>query len=397
MKPRLLFVSNLFPDAASPYRGLDNATVLHHLASTYDIRVLSPRPWLPLISPKFPRAPRPIDIPFKPLYIRTPYLPKIGGLANHHLMAKALRGPMATLHRSFPWDHALGSWLFPDACALHQTHTAIAPRTPFTLIAQGSDVHAYLQSPPRRRAILHTLNAAQATITRSRSLAETLAAAGADPQKLHPITNGIDTRLFHYAGRAAARVELNLKIDDSLLLFVGNLLPVKDPIQLVKNFTHLLPRLPHHRLRLILIGQGPLQKALTTLIHASSLQDRIQLTGPLPAEAVARYMRAADLLCMTSLNEGLPNVVLEAQACGLPILSTHVGGLNEVVDQPWKGTLTPLHDPAAWVDAACHLIDSPTEGTPIATLGATRTWAATAAAYHAVMSPAPHPATPPHP
>lgn len=48
MKPRLLFVSNLFPDAASPYRGLDNATVLHHLASTYDIRVLSPRPWLPL-------------------------------------------------------------------------------------------------------------------------------------------------------------------------------------------------------------------------------------------------------------------------------------------------------------------------------------------------------------
>ena len=386
MKPRLLFVSNLFPDAASPYRGLDNATVLHHLASTYDIRVLSPRPWLPLLSPKFPRAHRPIDTPFQPLYIRTPYLPKIGGLANHHLMARALRGPMKALQRTFPWDHALASWLFPDACALHQAHTAIAPRTPFTLIAQGSDVHSYLHSPPRRRAILHTLQAAHATITRSRSLAETLAAAGADPQKLHPITNGIDTRLFHYAGRAAARAELNLKIEDTLLLFVGNLLPVKDPLQLVKNFTHLLPRLPHHRLRLIIIGQGPLQKTLTARIAAASLQDHIHLTGPLPAEAVARYMRAADLLCMTSLNEGLPNVVLEAQACGIPILATHVGGLAEVIDQPWKGTLTPLHDPTAWVDAACRLIDSPPEGTPIATLGATRTWTATAAAYHTVLS-----------
>lgn len=387
MKPKLLFVSNLFPDAAEPYRGLDNATVLHHLSPHYEIRVVSPRPWLPLPTKGWPKMPRPIDQPFQPVFVRSPYLPKIGGLANHHLMARALRAPLRRLHASFLWDRVLGSWLYPDGWALRKAVTEITPHTPVTLIAQGSDVHAYLKSAPRRRAILDTLAQINGTITRSRSLAELLAQTGADPGKLHPISNGVDTGLFHPAGRQEVRAELRLPPDAFVLLFVGNFLPVKDPLRLVDHFSRLLQRLPDKNLRLVMIGRGPLESAVDEQIRSLGLQDHVQRTGPLLADGVGRWMRAADLLCMTSRNEGLPNVILEAQACGLPVLSTAVGGLHEVIDEPWKGTLTPWNDHPAWEDAACRLIEKPLDRCPIATLGLTRTWPATAEAYRHVIEP----------
>lgn len=385
MKPRLLFVSNLFPDAAEPYRGLDNATVLHHLHSHYEIRVLSPRPWLPLLSKSWPKKPRSSDEPFQPVYVRSPYLPKIGGLANHHLMARALRAPLQRLHHHFPWDRVLGSWLYPDGWALQKAISKITPKAPVTLIAQGSDVHAYLRSAPRRQAILSTLDKVNATITRSRSLAELLAETGADPSRLHPISNGVDTQLFHSNHRTDIRQELHIDPAETILLFVGNFLPVKDPHRLVRHFSHLVAQMPAHRLRLVMIGKGPLEPAVDAQILAAGLQHQIQRTGPLLADGVARWMRAADLLCMTSRNEGLPNVILEAQACGLPVLSTAVGGLHEVVDEPWKGTLTPLNDLPAWESAARHLIENPLDRERIAALGCTRTWAATAAAYQQVI------------
>jgi len=385
VKPKLLFVSNLFPDAGEPYRGLDNATVLHHLAEHYEIRVVSPRPWLPGLSKGQGRHPRPTDEPFRPLFLRSPYLPKIGSVANHRLMAAALRRPLAALHREFKWDRVLGSWLFPDGWAVQKTAAEITRQAPVTLIAQGSDVHVYLRSRLRRHAILKTLDQVNGTITRSRSLAELLSAAGAAPEKLYPIYNGVDTRLFHPNGRSEARVELGLHSADAVLLFVGNFLPVKDPLRLVQHFQRLVARHPQRRLRLVMIGKGPLEPAVDHLIQAAGLGDRVHRTGPLLAEAVARWMRAADLLCMTSRNEGLPNVILEAQACGLPVLATQVGGLHELVDEAWKGTLTPLDDPGAWEDAACRIIETPLLSERIAVLGGARTWAAAALRYREVI------------
>ena len=162
---------------------------------------------------------------------------------------------------------------------------------------------------------------------------------------------------------------------------------MKDPLRLIRHFAALIHRLPEHRLRLVLIGKGPLETAADELARSLGLGSTLQRTGPLLAEDVARWMRAADLLCMTSRNEGLPNVVLEAQACGVPVLSTRVGGLHEVIDEPWKGELTPLEDIPAWEDAACRLIKSDPAHARIATLGATRTWDAAALACKSAIEP----------
>jgi hypothetical protein len=70
--PRLLFLSNLFPTALEPYRGLDNVTLLHALAPHFEIRVLSPRPVLPWVRDTF--SARADDAPLQPHWVPTAYL-----------------------------------------------------------------------------------------------------------------------------------------------------------------------------------------------------------------------------------------------------------------------------------------------------------------------------------
>lgn len=378
-KPRLLFVSNLFPDLREPYRGLDNVTILHHLKDQFDIRVVAPRPTLPFLPQQIHFESRHDDRQFRPEFISCPYLPKIGGLANHHLMLRALRPVILNIHEEWPTDVLLSSWLFPDGFA----SASIADQLgiPGFLVAQGSDVHQYLQSATRRKAILEACQKARGIITRSASLAKMLNKAGVPNDKLHPIHNGTDTQLFHPANQADVRRQLNLAEDSTVLLFVGNLLPVKDPLFLIQCFAALIQQFPQKKLRLVLVGKGPLRSAIENEATRLGIYDRIHLTGPQDSAQVARWMQASDLFVMTSRNEGLPNVILEAQAVGLPIVATNVGDISELLPSHEFGTTCPAQDAGAWIQTTAQFLRNPAERTNIAKTGQERTWGAATKRY----------------
>ena len=343
-RKRIAFASNLFPDAQQPYRGLDNATVLHQLEPDYDIRVAAPRPTLPM-TPWQPPAPRDIDQPFAPAYFRAPYIPKVGSHLNHHLMTRALRKAVGSLRETFEFDLLLASWLYPDGCAAVRVASELG--VPAVLIAQGTDVHGYLKSSIRRPLILDAVNRAEATVTRSISLTDLLAEAGSPREKLHPIHNGADTTIFHPMDKMAMREELGITPEGPILLFVGNLLPVKNPLMLVDAWATACSD-SKLALRLVMAGQGPLDSAIWKRAADHGLSDQLTLTGGIDSSTVARWMGAADLFCMTSHNEGLPNVVIESLACGLSILATDVGGIGELVDRDSRGSLSPPGDVEAY-------------------------------------------------
>lgn len=94
---------------------------------------------------------------FRPLYVRTFYVPKFGGLWNHRLTARALREPIRRVRAEFPFDAVLGAWVYPDACALELLAEELC--APLVAIAQGTDVHSYLHMPLRRHAIVQALSA----------------------------------------------------------------------------------------------------------------------------------------------------------------------------------------------------------------------------------------------
>jgi teichuronic acid biosynthesis glycosyltransferase TuaC len=384
---RILFVSNLFPDEREPYRGLDNATVLKALQQFKgcEVRVLAPRPSLPLLPAKKWRS-RAEDVDMGPRYVRTGYLPKIGSLVNHRWMCHALSRPLAETHKRFPWDVVLASWLYPDGWAA--VNACAKYKAPVVLIAQGSDVHHYLHMPARCTCILDAVRESAGVITRSKSLATLLDEAGADCTKLVPITNGIDTTVFKTADQMLARQLLDVPQDARVLLYVGNFLPVKNPLMLVQAFEKLCARPENANLRLVMVGKGPLQGEVQTAAARAGLADRVHLSGPLPSAKVAEWMQAADVFCMTSRNEGLPNVILEAQACGLPVVATAVGSIPELVDEPWKGGLAASEDVEGWVAEASRVLLEPMDRLRIAALGATRTWESAANRYFEVLQTA---------
>lgn len=337
---KLLFVSNLFPDSSAPGHGQVNATVLHQLARHCEIRVIAPRPMLPFKSWRG-RTPRDEDKIFQPLYVRTFYVPKFGGPWNHRLMARALREPVRRVRAGFPFDVVLGAWVYPDACALDLLDVEL--QAPLVAIAQGTDVHSYLHMPLRRHAIVQALSRAAATITRSKDLSTRLHAAGVPFMKLRPIYNGVDTATFRPGDALAARKELGLSADMQMILYVGNFLPVKNPLLLVSAQAKLC-RTSAEPCELVMIGTGPLEGKLRRLAAKLGFGANVRFVGRKSPAEVARYMQAADLLCVPSKQEGVPNVILEAFACGLRTVATRVGGIPEVLDKDFLGRLVPSAD-----------------------------------------------------
>ena len=122
-----------------------------------------------------------------------------------------------------------------------------------------------------------------------------------------------------------------------------------------------------------IIGDGPLRAELETLARELDLEDRVRLTGPLPyPEVVARYPRAAAFVlpCIITSEgdrDGIPNVILEAMAAAVPVVSTPVSGIPEVLREDETGLVVPEGDAPAIADAVERLLDDPALGRRLGT------------------------------
>lgn len=380
---KLLFVSNLFPDQREPWRGLDNVTLLHALRqqqTSLETRVLAFRPALGLPQPLAGRLPRPEDAALQPIYHTAAYVPKFGGM-NHRLFAWSLRRARHTLG-GFQPDAILAPWLFPDACAV----AACFPRVPLVAVAQGSDVHQYLSMPMRRRAILGLCSRAHGIVTRSRDLQNRLTSAGAGAAKVHTLYNGVHTQVFRPAPRASVRAALGLPEQGRLLLFVGNFLPVKGIDLLLQALAHLAQT--HSDVSLALIGSGPLESALRQQAAELGIAERLRFVGRQPPAEVARWMQAANAVCLSSHNEGVPNVVLEALSSGRPMVSTDVGGIAEIIEPAMtRRFLVPGREPTAYAAALQQALDAPPDEDELHHKALQYSWESCARSYLALLSP----------
>lgn len=387
---RLLFISNLFPDTAERYRGQDNAEVLRRLvARGYEVRVISPRP---VLWPKrrgsqwADRTARPDEAAMAPVYPLYRYLPKIGGLANHLFLRAALRPVVAEVMATFRPEVVLCSWAFPDTVAA--APLLRAAEVPFVGLVQGTDVHGYLASARRRRLIVGALTLAETVICRSGDLGRRLAEAGVPADRLRTVYNGVDMAVFHPEEVAAARQSLGWTGPGPWLLYVGNFYTVKNPGLAVEALRRLRQQPAAANARLVMVGGGPLEDAVRAQATAAGLGDAVVLAGRKTAVEVATHLQAADALVISSHNEGLPNVLLEALACGCPVVSTRVGGIAEVLREGEVGHLVPPNDAPALADALTRLLATPPARADVATLGATFTWDRAVSAYEETLAAA---------
>jgi glycosyltransferase involved in cell wall biosynthesis len=172
------------------------------------------------------------------------------------------------------------------------------------------------------------------------------------------IPNGVDTRRYAPAPlqrRLDARRELGL--DDDAVVFgcVARMTGVKRHEDLVDAFAQVHAVLP--QARLLLVGDGPLLPQIQTRIGERGVQDAVKLLSF--RDDVDTLLPAMDVLVLPSSSEGMSNAILEAMACGLPVVATSVGGNLHLVQHETTGLLVPPLDPISLAAALQWLGESP--------------------------------------
>jgi glycosyltransferase involved in cell wall biosynthesis len=207
---------------------------------------------------------------------------------------------------------------------------------PVVITLWGSD-KLVAQIPIISKLILIILNTADAIICEDNNLKSFLVSRGLDSEKITLIRNGIDLQSFHPGDPIEAKKNLELKDDQHIMLSIGSLNKTKNHALLISTFAEIAAS--KNTWHLYIIGEGEEQQNLEKQIIDSKLEQKITLLGLLDHNSISKWLKAADIFVLPSQKEGTPNVLLEAMACGLPVIASKVGGIPELIQDNTEGLL----------------------------------------------------------
>ena len=160
------------------------------------------------------------------------------------------------------------------------------------------------------------------------------------------ITNGIDlARVVPSSERSAMRAQLGIAPNTFLVGTVGRLMPIKGLEYLIEAFAQFRRRRDPQESKLIIVGDGPLRAALEQCAESHGLSRQVEFLGM--RTDVYNLIRAFDAFVLPSLHEGVPMVLLEAMALGVPIVASAVGGIPEILEDRKEALLVPARDAGA--------------------------------------------------
>jgi glycosyltransferase involved in cell wall biosynthesis len=330
-----------------PNRGTYNRQQIKELSNFCSVKIIAPVPWsLPIGIVKkwheFALVPRfEIIDGFEVFHTRFFMVPKIGRSLYGLFFYMSLLSEVKKIYRSFNFDIIYVPWAYPDGVGAY--FIAKALKVPVVIGVLGTDVNEYVKYHIRRKFIIHSLANCSSVISVSDALRNIIVKHQVPKNKVTVITNGINRELFRSMNKNECRGLLGLPLGEKVVLFVGNLVPVKGIEHLVNAFAGIISQLP--KTRLIIVGSGPLAVRLQELVVKLKLSGQIQLVSSQSHDRIPLWMNAADVFCLPSINEGCPNVVLEALSCGIPVVASNVGGIPELILSDNYGRLVKPADP----------------------------------------------------
>jgi teichuronic acid biosynthesis glycosyltransferase TuaC len=355
---RVLLFSTLYPSSARPSHGLFVQTRLQELLSSgeIDARVVAPVPWFPSAHPRFGDWARLAITPryeawqgIHVLHPRYALPPRVGQtVAPFVLAASALQTLRRVQSGGFDFDLIDAHYFYPDGVAAAWLGRVL--RKPVVITARGSDLNVLGRDTTARAMMRWAATQAAATVGVCQALTDVLAEWGVPQERLNVIRNGVDLQRFRPLERAAARADLGLD-GSPLLLSVGNLVPVKGHELTIEAVASLAGRLPG--IRLVIVGRGALREQLEAYARERRVADLVHFAGAVANDQLARWYSAADMSILASLSEGWANVLLEAMACGTPVIASNVGGSAEVIGAGEAGVVMARRD----VEALCRAIE----------------------------------------
>jgi glycosyltransferase involved in cell wall biosynthesis len=353
---KILLFSTLYPNAAQPLHGLFvERRLLHVVAAGVEARVIAPVPWFPLTSPRFGDYATFAKVPtseirngLEVVHPRYPLPPKVGMSAAPVLMALATLPAVRRVRASFRFDLIDAHYYYPDGVAAALLASWLD--VPVTITARGTDINLIPQYRLPRAWIRWAARRSSASIAVCEALRREMVELGIDQERIRVLRNGVDLELFRPLERPAARAELGLG-PGRWLLSVGQLIERKGHDLAIRA----LAELPGWSL--IVAGEGPLRRDLEALASGPGLADRVRFAGAVPQSQLPTYYSAVDALVLASSREGWANVLLEAMACGTPVVASPVWGTPEVVAAPEAGVLMAERSAGALAASVKDLLD----------------------------------------
>lgn len=356
--PHIVVLSSLFPSSVQPNAGPFVRERMFRVGARLPLCVVAPVPWFPLQGiirrwrPHFrPGAPgwekqSGVDVWF-PRFLSLPgVLKHLDGLA----MALCAYPRLRALKRAGRLDLIDAHFGYPDGDAAVRLGRWLG--VPVTITLRGTESR-HARDPRLAPLLKAALLGAARVFAVADALKQVAVGLGVPADKIDVVGNGVDAGRFAPVPRGQARTQLGLPPEAPVLISVGGLVERKGFHRVIE----LLPRLRETwpDLQYLIVGgasaEGNNRPALEAQVAELGLQGCVRFLGSLPPDALKLPLSAADVFVLSTRNEGWANVFLEAMACGLPVVTTDVGGNREVVNSPALGEVVPFGDADALANA----------------------------------------------
>ena len=380
-RPHIVVLSSLFPSARQPGAGLFIRERMFRVGRELPVAVVSPVPWFPLQGlvrrwrPGF-RAGAPaherqqgVDVWF-PRFFSVPGLLKgfdglfmaLGAWPRLRRLKREGRLDVIDAHFAYPDGYAaalLGHWL----------------NVPVTITLRGTEAR-HAKDPRLAGKVRWALQRACRVFSVSESLRQVVLALGIAPDHVRVVGNGVDLDKFSPLPRSEARQLMSLTPGAPVLITVGALVERK-------GFHHVITLLPALRERFpgltyLIVGgsspEGDISVQLKRQVQTLGLDEAVRFLGAMPSDRLRVPLSAANVFVLATRNEGWANVLLESMACGVPVVTTDVGGNAEVVSSTDLGSIVPFGDAAALQQAIEHALRTAWDAEALRAYARRNTW-----------------------
>ncbi len=354
MKPHLVVFSTLFPHAGAPNAGPFIRERMFRVGEVLPLTVVSPQPWFPGQSllrrwkPHFrpPALRHESQQGIEVLHPRFFSVPGAFKQLDGLFMALGSYFTLKKLQRASQLDILDAHFAYPDGYAATLLGKWLG--VPVTITLRGTEI-PHSNNTKLRPLLVRALTRAVRVFSVSGSLRQHAIGLGISADKIRVVGNGVDSAKFYPVERNEARAQLGIAADAQVLISVGGLVERKGFHRVIECLPELKRRFP--KLVYLIVGgasaEGDMRAELEQQVAMLGLHDTVRLLGIIPAASLKWSLSAADVFVLSTRNEGWANVFLEAMACGLPVISTDVGGNAEVVCGDELGMIVPFGDRSA--------------------------------------------------
>lgn len=357
-KPKILVFTTVYPNSVQPNFGLFVRARMSRVAAELPMIVVAPVAWFPflgflrMIKSEFrPEVPEfEIQDGLEVYHPRFFSVPKYLKFLDGFFLAFASYKLIKKIRAKFDFDIIDSHFVFPDGHA-----ASILGRLfnkPYTITLRGQ-IAFISKTILRKKLALSAMLKAAKVFSVSESLRQGAIDMGESPNHVRVIGNGVDLENFYAEDSEICRQRLGLSNQAKILISVGGLTERKGFHRIIELLPDLLNKFDD--LHLVIAGgpspEGNWEDKLKRLTNDLGLVNNVHFLGPVSPEELRYVYSAGDLFVLATRMEGWANVFLEAMACGLPVITTRVGGNAEVVCSELYGKVVPYGDKLAFSQA----------------------------------------------